>query len=83
MLQIETARALEPDRPIELETSPAPVLGDRDRLRQVVDNLKEELEEADLPGYKPGGFHRLGLGGPFARGGGPGGFGFGQHARRA
>jgi two-component system, OmpR family, sensor kinase len=36
---VETARAVEPERPIELEVEPAVVLGDRERLRQVVDNL--------------------------------------------
>lgn len=46
-------------------------------------DLKEELEEADLPGYKPGGFHRSGPGGPFARGSAPGGFGFAGHGQRA
>jgi two-component system OmpR family sensor kinase len=36
---VETARMVEPSRPISLETVDAVVLGDRDRLRQVVDNL--------------------------------------------
>jgi len=36
---VETALAVEPDRPIELETTPVRVTGDRDRLRQIVDNL--------------------------------------------
>jgi len=36
---VETAQAVEPGRPIELEAAPAAVTGDRDRLRQVVDNL--------------------------------------------
>jgi two-component system OmpR family sensor kinase len=36
---IETAKTLEPDRPIEVELEPTIVPGDRDRLRQVVDNL--------------------------------------------
>jgi two-component system OmpR family sensor kinase len=36
---VETALAVEPDRPIDLEAAPAPVLGDRERLRQIVDNL--------------------------------------------
>jgi two-component system OmpR family sensor kinase len=36
---VETAQAVEPDRPIDLEVEPAVVLGDRERLRQVVDNL--------------------------------------------
>jgi two-component system OmpR family sensor kinase len=35
----ETARTLEPERPIEAELQPTTVVGDRDRLRQVVDNL--------------------------------------------
>jgi two-component system OmpR family sensor kinase len=36
---VETARTVEPSRPIDLEAEPVVVLGDRDRLRQVVDNL--------------------------------------------
>ena len=36
---VETARTVEPDRPIELHAEHAVVIGDRDRLRQVVDNL--------------------------------------------
>jgi two-component system, OmpR family, sensor kinase len=36
---VETALTVEPGRPIELESEPAPVLGDRERLRQIVDNL--------------------------------------------
>jgi two-component system OmpR family sensor kinase len=36
---VETAQTVEPERPIALETEPASVLGDRDRLRQSVDNL--------------------------------------------
>ncbi len=36
---VETARTLEPERPIELSVEPVAVVGDRDRLRQVVDNL--------------------------------------------
>jgi two-component system, OmpR family, sensor kinase len=36
---VETARTVEPSRPIDLEAQQAVVLGDRDRLRQVVDNL--------------------------------------------
>ena len=36
---VETARTVEPDRPIDVDLAPAPVLGDRDRLRQVIDNL--------------------------------------------
>jgi two-component system OmpR family sensor kinase len=36
---VETAQTVEPGRPIALETEAASVLGDRDRLRQIVDNL--------------------------------------------
>jgi two-component system OmpR family sensor kinase len=36
---LETARTLEPNRPIEVSLGDAVVEGDRDRLRQVVDNL--------------------------------------------
>jgi two-component system OmpR family sensor kinase len=36
---VETAKTVEPSRPIDLAAEPAVVLGDRDRLRQVVDNL--------------------------------------------
>jgi two-component system, OmpR family, sensor kinase len=36
---VETAQAVEPDRPIEITTVPLVVLGDRVRLRQAIDNL--------------------------------------------
>jgi two-component system, OmpR family, sensor kinase len=36
---VETAKTVEPSRPIDLAAEPAVVLGDRDRLRQIVDNL--------------------------------------------
>lgn len=36
---VDTALAVEPDRPIELDMEPVSVLGDRGRLRQIVDNL--------------------------------------------
>src|SRR5205807_6887015 len=36
---VEIAQAVEPERPIEVELEPATVLGDRARLRQIVDNL--------------------------------------------
>ena len=36
---VETAQTVEPERPIELEMEEAEVVGDRDRLRQIVDNL--------------------------------------------
>jgi two-component system, OmpR family, sensor kinase len=36
---VDAARAVEPNRPIEVALEPATVIGDRDRLRQIVDNL--------------------------------------------
>jgi two-component system OmpR family sensor kinase len=36
---VETAQAVEPGRPIGLDSRSAVVLGDRERLRQIVDNL--------------------------------------------
>ena len=36
---VETAHAVEPDRPVSLEAESLVVLGDRVRLRQVIDNL--------------------------------------------
>jgi two-component system OmpR family sensor kinase len=35
----DAAHVLDPERPLELEVEPATVVGDADRLRQVVDNL--------------------------------------------
>jgi two-component system, OmpR family, sensor kinase len=36
---VETALAVEPERPIELQRARARMVGDRERLRQIVDNL--------------------------------------------
>jgi two-component system OmpR family sensor kinase len=36
---VETAQTVEPDRPIDLSATQLVVLGDRERLRQIVDNL--------------------------------------------
>ncbi len=46
---VETARMVEPGRPIELATDTAVVLGDRDRLRQIVDNLLSNVRAHTPP----------------------------------
>jgi len=47
---VETARAVEPERPIELAAEQAVVLGDRERLRQIVDNLLGNVRAHTPPG---------------------------------
>jgi two-component system OmpR family sensor kinase len=48
---VTTARALEPDRPISLDVvGSVEVLGDRNRLRQVVDNLLANVRAHTPPG---------------------------------
>jgi two-component system OmpR family sensor kinase len=47
---VETAHMVEPERPIEVELESAVVLGDRDRLRQVVDNLLANVRAHTPPG---------------------------------
>ena len=47
---VETAQTVEPDRPIELNAEPATVIGDRDRLRQIVDNLLANVRAHTPPG---------------------------------
>jgi two-component system OmpR family sensor kinase len=47
---VETAQAVEPERPIELRADQAVVLGDRDRLRQIVDNLLANVRAHTPPG---------------------------------
>jgi two-component system, OmpR family, sensor kinase len=49
---VETARTVEPSRPISLDAAPAVVLGDRDRLRQVIDNLLSNVR-AHTPAESP------------------------------
>ena len=36
---VETAQAVDPGRPLDFGSEPASIVGDRDRLRQIVDNL--------------------------------------------
>src|SRR6266852_899932 len=47
---VETARAVDPERQLDVELEPARVLGDRDRLRQVVDNLLSNVRAHTPPG---------------------------------
>ncbi len=49
---VETARTVEPDREIELHAQHTVVTGDRDRLRQVVDNLLSNVR-AHTPAGAP------------------------------
>jgi two-component system OmpR family sensor kinase len=47
---VETARTVEPERPIELDAERAAVVGDRERLRQIVDNLLGNVRAHTPPG---------------------------------
>jgi two-component system OmpR family sensor kinase len=46
---VETSAALEPERPVGLESEPVAVLGDRERLRQIVDNLLSNVRSHTPP----------------------------------
>jgi two-component system OmpR family sensor kinase len=46
---VETAATVEPERAIELEAEPVAVLGDRERLRQIVDNLLSNVRAHTPP----------------------------------
>jgi two-component system OmpR family sensor kinase len=47
---VETAQAVDPERPIELAAEPVTALGDRERLRQVIDNLLGNARSHTPPG---------------------------------
>jgi two-component system OmpR family sensor kinase len=47
---VETAHAVEPERAIELQAEPTVVVGDRVRLRQIVDNLLANVRAHTPPG---------------------------------
>ena len=49
---VDAARIVDHDRPIEVAVEPATVIGDRDRLRQVVDNLFANVRSHTPPGTK-------------------------------
>ena len=46
---VETAQTVEPERPIDLRASRLVVLGDRERLRQIVDNLLSNVRAHTPP----------------------------------
>jgi two-component system, OmpR family, sensor kinase len=47
---VDAARVVEPGRPVEATLEPTRVIGDRDRLRQVVDNLFANVRAHTPPG---------------------------------
>ena len=49
---VETAHAVDPERPIDVVAAPVTVLGDQDRLRQVMDNLLANVR-AHTPSAAP------------------------------
>ena len=49
---VDAAVAVDPDRPVDFEANPVVVLGDRDRLRQVLDNLLSNVR-AHTPANSP------------------------------
>jgi two-component system OmpR family sensor kinase len=46
---VETAVTVEPDRSVELDAEPVAVRGDRERLRQIVDNLLSNVRAHTPP----------------------------------
>jgi two-component system, OmpR family, sensor kinase len=46
---VETSRTLDPERPLEVDLQEAAVIGDRDRLRQIVDNLLSNVRAHTPP----------------------------------
>jgi len=47
---VDAAHVVEPDRPLEVAVQPATVIGDRARLRQVIDNLFSNVRAHTPPG---------------------------------
>jgi two-component system OmpR family sensor kinase len=47
---VDAARVVEPERPVDVSVEPASVAGDRDRLRQVIDNLFGNVRAHTPPG---------------------------------
>jgi two-component system, OmpR family, sensor kinase len=49
---VDAARIVDAERPIEVRLEPATVIGDRDRLRQVIDNLFANVRAHTPPGTR-------------------------------
>jgi two-component system OmpR family sensor kinase len=47
---VDTARMVDPQRPLDVELEPLDVVGDRERLRQIVDNLLANVRAHTPPG---------------------------------
>jgi two-component system OmpR family sensor kinase len=57
---VDAARVVDGERPISVSVEPATVVGDRDRLRQVVDNLFANVRAHTPPGTRVAvGLHRV------------------------
>jgi two-component system, OmpR family, sensor kinase len=57
---VDAARVVDPDRAVDVDVEPATVIGDRDRLRQVIDNLFANVRAHTPPGTPVAvGLHRL------------------------
>ena len=57
---VDAARVVDDERPIDVSVEPAEVVGDRDRLRQVIDNLLANVRAHTPPGtHVSVGLHRV------------------------
>ena len=57
---VDAARVVDAERPVSLDVEPATVIGDRDRLRQVIDNLIANVRAHTPPGTPVAvGLHRI------------------------
>jgi len=57
---VDAARVVDAKRPVSLDVEPATVIGDRDRLRQVIDNLIANVRAHTPPGTPVAvGLHRI------------------------
>jgi two-component system OmpR family sensor kinase len=57
---VDAARVVDHERPIDISVEPSTVIGDRDRLRQVIDNLFANVRAHTPPGTRVSvGLHRV------------------------